>query len=151
MEAPEARSKAWQQHQLIHELFVLLDDGDRRLLGATRLSPLEFAVLQRLDTSHGQRLTDIGVALLCVKSTITRLVDRLELDGLVQRTPDPEDRRAQRLLLTRRGLTVRDQARHAYVASVERRLSGLDDEEQAQLCHLLAKLRDLLRADLDST
>lgn len=150
MNTNESCSSAQQQHQLIHELFVLIDDGDRRVLELLGLSPLEFAVLQRLDTTQGQRLTDLGTALLCVKSTITRLVDRLEADGLVQRTPDREDRRAQRLLLTPRGVAVRDEAVLRHSASVERRFGTLNAPERRDLYRLLTRLRDGLRADLDA-
>lgn len=148
MSTTTAPSLAHQQHSLIHDIYVLLDDGDRRVLEAMRLSPLEFAVLQRLDTTQGQRLTDIGTELLCVKSTITRLVDRLEADGLVLRTPDPDDRRAQRLLLTPRGVAVRDEAALHHSAAVERRLGVLDRAEQQQLSALLEKLRTGLQHDL---
>ena len=148
MSTTTAPSLAHQQHSLIHDIYVLLDDGDRRVLEAMRLSPLEFAVLQRLDTTQGQRLTDIGTELLCVKSTITRLVDRLEADGLVLRTPDPDDRRAQRLLLTSRGSEVCNKATHLHNAAVERRLGVLDHAEQQQLSTLLEQLRSGLQHDL---
>ncbi|WP_255603161.1 MarR family winged helix-turn-helix transcriptional regulator [Oscillochloris sp. ZM17-4] len=136
------------QHRLIHEIYVLLDDGDRRALGATQLAPLEFSVLQQLNPEQGRRLTDVGAELLCVKSTITRLVDRLEADGLVIRTPDPLDRRAQRLLLTPKGDAVRTQAIALHGAAVERRMSCLSADEQTRLHGLLEKLQAGLRADL---
>ena len=148
MEPPEKLSTAHQQHRLIHDVAVLLDDGDRRVLEVSNLTPLEFAVLQRLTTDQGRRLTDIGAALVCVKSTITRLVDRLEADGLVRRTPDPDDRRAQRLLLTARGETVRAQATIRHTHAVERRMALLTPEEQAVFQTLLEKLRVGLRAEL---
>lgn len=148
MPPPESPTAAYQQHRLIHDIYVLLDDGDRRMLGLMQLTPLEFAVLQRLDPAQGRRLTDIGAELLCVKSTITRLVDRLEADGLVLRTPDPDDRRAQRLLLTARGLAIRDEAARLHNEAVERRLGWLEPDEQRQLCALLEKLRLGLQAEL---
>lgn len=137
-----------QQHRLFHEIYVLLDDGDRRLLDLMQLTPLEFAVLQRLDSEQGRRLTDVGAELLCVKSTITRLVDRLEADGLVVRTPDRDDRRAQRLLLTPHGVTVCAEALRLHNASVERRLETLSLQEQHELVALLLKLRNGLKEDL---
>ncbi|MCX7791660.1 MAG: MarR family transcriptional regulator [Chloroflexaceae bacterium] len=150
MSPPIAPSIAHEQHRLIHDIYVLLDDGDRRVLQKVNLSPLEFSVLQRLDTAQGRRLTDIGAELLCVKSTITRLVDRLEAHGLVRRTPDPDDRRAQRLLLTPRGLALRDEAIRLHDAAVERRMGLLEPAEQQQLRMLLEKLRAGLSEDLES-
>jgi MarR family transcriptional regulator, 2-MHQ and catechol-resistance regulon repressor len=141
-------SLASEQHRLLHDIYILLDDGDREVLETTGLTPLEFAVLQRLHSDQGRRLTDIGAELLCVKSTITRLVDRLEADGLVRRTPDPDDRRAQRLLLTTRGVDVREQAILLHSTAVERRMAVLDQAEQQQLRVLLEKLRSGLRCNL---
>lgn len=148
--ATEVTSLAHQQHRLIHDIYVLLDDGDRRVLEVTNLTPLEFAVLQRMDLDRGRRLTDVGAELLCVKSTITRLVDRLEEAGLVLRTPDPDDRRAQRVVLTARGDEVRRSAIALHDAAVERRLGLLSPEEQEQLIDLLAKLRSGLSHDLSA-
>jgi DNA-binding MarR family transcriptional regulator len=148
MHPPDPLSIAHQQHRLIHDIYLLLHDGDRRVLSRLQLTPLEFSVLQRLDPGQGQRLTDVGAELLCVKSTITRLVDRLEADGLVLRTPDPDDRRAQRLLLTARGLAVRDAAARIHDEAVERRLGQLDPEERELLLALLKKLRQSLQAEL---
>jgi DNA-binding MarR family transcriptional regulator len=144
----ETQAIAHMQHRLIHEIYVLLDDGDRRALETTQLAPLEFAVLQQLNLEHGRRLTDVGADLLCVKSTITRLVDRLEADGLVLRTPDPLDRRAQRLLLTQKGDLVLRSALSLHTAAVERRMACLSTDEQTSLYDLLEKLQAGLRADL---
>ncbi|NJN16389.1 MAG: MarR family transcriptional regulator [Oscillochloris sp.] len=130
------------QHRLIQEIYVLLDDGDRRVLDGVKLTTMEFALLNRLHHEQGQRLTDIGAELLCVKSTITRLVDRLEMAGLVQRTPDPDDRRAQRLVITEHGEVVRSRARALHSNAVERRLGVLSPDEQHRLYDLLAKLRN---------
>lgn len=140
---------AEEQHRLIHDIYVLLDDGDRRVLAPLHLSPLEFAVLQQLDLEQGRRLTDVGATVLCVKSTITRIVDRLESDGLVLRTPDPDDRRAQRLLLTTKGAAVRQEALSLHNASVEQRFGQLSLEEQQLMCNLLVKVRSKLRQNLD--
>lgn len=145
MEMVDSPSLACEQHRLLHDIYVLFDDGDRQVLEATGLTPLEFAVLQRLHMHEGRRLTDIGTELFCVKSTITRLVDRLEASGLVRRTPDPDDRRAQRLRLTSRGIMIRDQALRLHSAAVERRMAVLDADEQFALRRLLAKLHSGLR------
>lgn len=148
MHALHLPSLAHQQHRLIHDIYVLLDDGDRRILETLKLAPLEFAVLQRLDVAQGRRLTDVGTELLCVKSTITRVVDRLEADGLVRRTPDPDDRRAQRLLLTTPGVSVRDDAVRLHDDAIQGRMSVLSLDEQLLLRDLLEKLRTGLQRQL---
>jgi DNA-binding MarR family transcriptional regulator len=49
------------------------------------------------------RMSTLAETLNCNASNITGIVDRLELQGLVARSPDPEDRRATRVRLTRSG------------------------------------------------
>ncbi|MCU0491103.1 MAG: MarR family transcriptional regulator [Chloroflexaceae bacterium] len=143
-----AVSQAKEQHRLIHELYVLVDDGDRQVLAEQQLSPLEFAVLQQLDADNGQRLTDVGALLLCVKSTITRVMDRLERDGLVLRTQDRDDRRAQRVVLTAKGVYIRNEAVRLHAASVESRMAVLTPAEQRQFLALAGRLATGLRDGL---
>lgn len=137
-----------QQYRMIHDIYVLLDDGDRRVLRSFNLSTSQFAVLLLLDADQGWRLTDLSDRLLFDKSTITRIIDRLEQAALVRRIADPADRRVQRVVLTALGLEQRNQARAAHERSLERRMAVLDAEEQRHLCALLAKLRDGLQTEL---
>jgi len=143
-EAPSAT----EQYRMIHDIYVLLDDGDRQVLRAFNLSTSQYAVLQLLDTAEGWRLTDLSERLLVDKSTITRIIDRLEQAALVQRVSDPGDRRVQRVVLTAEGLTQRDVARRAHDHSVERRMAVLDTREQRSLHELLDKLRAGLQANI---
>ncbi len=142
------QSLAAQQYRMFHDLYVMLDDGDRRVLRAFHLSPSQYAVLLLLDATDGWRLTDLSERLLLDKSTVTRLIDRLEQAGLVRRIADPADRRAQRVVLTERGIERRERARVAHERSLARRLAALDPDEQRQLCRLLGKLQEGLQADL---
>lgn len=142
------RSLGPQQYRMIHDIFVLMDDGDRRVLRAWNLSTSQFAVLLLLDAEEGWRLTDLSERLLFDKSTVTRIIDRLEQASLVRRIADPGDRRVQRVVLTEQGRERRDGARAAHERSLEHRMGALDADEQRHLRALLAKLRDGLQAEL---
>jgi len=141
-------SLATQQYRMLHDIYVLIDDGDRRVLRRFSMSTSQYAVLMLLDTEQGRRLTDLSERLIFDKSTVTRLTDRLEQAQLVKRIADPADRRAQRVVLTVLGLAQRNQASSAHKHSLERRLAVLDADEQRQLYALLDKLRGGLQADL---
>lgn len=132
---------------MIQDIYVLLDDGDRRVLRGFGLSTLQYATLLLLEGGEGRRLTDMSDVLMREKSTITRIVDRLEQEGLVQRIADPHDRRAQRVLLTSSGAERLAQAHTAHRHSLEQRLSVLSSKEQQDLATLLDKLRQGLRAE----
>jgi DNA-binding MarR family transcriptional regulator len=78
---------------------------------------------------------------------MTHLVDRLEALGLVERLPDPEDRRGLLVGLTRKGRALVDRVTPSHLATERRLLEGLTEREQAQLAALLRKLLHSLEAD----
>jgi DNA-binding MarR family transcriptional regulator len=71
---------------------------------------------------------------------VTNIVDRLESDGLVRRTPHPTDRRTTLVEITAAGLQRREEATEA-VVEVNLGLKGLTDRQTEQLTELLAKVR----------
>ncbi len=141
-------NQAEQQYRMIYDIYVLLDDGDRRVLRSFNLNTSQYSILLLLDADQGWRLTDLSDRLLFDKSTVTRIIDRLEQMALVRRIADPSDRRVQRVLLTPQGVSVRDDAYAAHEHSMERRMAVLNADEQHCLRGLLGKLRDGLQADL---
>lgn len=141
---------AHRQYRMLHDIYVLLDDGDRHVLERFGLTTSQYGVLLLLDCHEGRRLTTVSDRLLLARSTITRIVDQLEGAGLVQREADPHDRRAQRVVLTEAGEARRRAAEEAHRQSLERRMDGLDHAEHEHLGALLDKLRQALRADLEA-
>jgi len=106
-------------------------------------------LLLRLSKSAdcGIRGVDIGEQCLMTATRVSRLVDRAEAEGLVERTPDPHDRRAQHVVLTEEG---REAAR-AYAPLMAGVLDDLVFEtlsidERAILIELLDRLRDRARS-----
>ncbi|HSO22221.1 MAG TPA: arsenite methyltransferase [Chondromyces sp.] len=94
--------QARQMQQGIRALvrrFALAERSDMSCCGMT---VAQAATLQAL--SHGgQRLGELSARLGIAASTLTRNLDRLEERGLVRRAADPEDRRAQRVVLSDAG------------------------------------------------
>ena len=72
-------------------------DQKARLTGMTRA---QWAVLLRLERMEGLMQSDLAYELDIQPITLTRLVDRLCESGLIERRPDPRDRRAKLLFLT---------------------------------------------------
>jgi DNA-binding MarR family transcriptional regulator len=137
---------ARQAYTMLIETYLLIDDGDHAVLRQYELTPTQYAALTLLDQQIGKRLTDLTGPLLVDKSTVTRLIDRLEHEQLINRIPDPEDRRAQRILLTPLGLARREQARVILEQSITQRMNHLSVPEQEQLITILGKLRESIVA-----
>ena len=119
-----------------HGLRTMMD----RWLERHDLSEGRLAVLWRLRFKGSMTLGDLAESLDVSPRNITGLVDHLEKDALVERFPDPEDRRAIRVRLAPAGKqklsdvkTEMGSAQHGVVA-------GFTDEELKQLRHLCLKL-----------
>jgi DNA-binding MarR family transcriptional regulator len=69
------------------------------------------------------------------------LVDRLEDEGLIERRPDPGDRRVRGLYLTRKGRGVLEKAGKIAIDYETRLCAGINREEREQLIDLLQKLQ----------
>jgi DNA-binding MarR family transcriptional regulator len=79
----------------------------------------------------------LGQQLGIDRSVLTYLLDDLERAKLIERRPDPADRRARRIVLTRRGETQLGHLRKRLAAAEEHALRGLDAAEQQTLRDLL--------------
>ncbi len=60
----------------------------------------QWAVLVRIDRAEGLNQSELAEVLDLQPITLTRLLDKLCDSGLIERRPDPDDRRAKRLYLT---------------------------------------------------
>jgi DNA-binding MarR family transcriptional regulator len=70
-------------------------------LEAVELSVAKYSALKQLAlVDEPLSLSELATRLVCVRSNISQLVDRLEADGLVRRVEDPRDRRCVRAALT---------------------------------------------------
>jgi len=107
------------------------------------LSPSQVSAMASLDC-HGPvvmgRLSRLeGVS----APTMTRIIDRLELQGLVSRRVDPGDARSAVVQLTAEGTAALTRLRHERTAFLAERLCELDDDEVAALTAALPALRRL--------
>lgn len=112
------------------------------------LSEGRMGVLFRLYRCGDIPLGDLAHDLDSTPRNITGLVDHLEKDGLVERVPDPEDRRSVRARLTASG---RSRIEAIWKEGLERQFEvarGLSQEDMAQLRHLCLKLADNARKEL---
>ena len=79
-------------------------------------------------------------SLLVSSGTLTNRLDRLESKGLIERHPNPEDRRSVEVALTERGRELADQAVTEHVENEQRMLASLTAQERRTLDELTAKL-----------
>ncbi len=105
------KALAWRTLMALHARVADAVERQLECAGAVPLSSYE--VLSRLSRVPGapMRLQDLGDALLLSRSGVTRLVDRLETAGLIQRCTCPTDHRGKFAVLTSAGSAALDEAR----------------------------------------
>jgi DNA-binding MarR family transcriptional regulator len=108
------------------------------------LSMREYDVLFTLSRAPGRRLRlhDLNREILLSQPSLSRLVERLVVAGLVARESDPGDRRGTVVALTDRGSRQQQSVGRRHAASIRRHVGpSLSDDELDTLTELCAKLR----------
>lgn len=136
-------------HQF-QKIYVLLDDGDRRVLRQADLTPSQYNLLRILKdkASVGHTITDIADSLLCTRGNATRMVRRLQAMGLVETSDDAADQRKLRVHLSPLGEQQLKTAVSAHNASLLRRFESLSPNHKKQLSELLSQVEQLLETEL---
>ena len=90
----------------------------------------------------GVRSKELAELLRIAPRSVTEVVDALAAKGLVERSADPEDRRAVLVALTRRGRELSDEVRRARGAESERMFDRLSPTDRADLARILRQLQE---------
>jgi DNA-binding MarR family transcriptional regulator len=101
---------------------------------------LVLAALRRAGPPYRMNPTQLFNAVILSSGAMTNRLDRLEGMGLVERQPDPTDRRGRLVALTDRGRGLVDAAVVDHLENEQRLLAALDPGEREQLAKLLRKL-----------
>jgi DNA-binding MarR family transcriptional regulator len=116
---------------------------DAELVEAHDLPLTSYEVLLHLyDAPEGQmRMSELAEAVLLSRSGLTRLADRLELAGLIERRDCPSDARGLLAVITDEGRRLFRRAGRTHVEGVRRRfLDRLTSEEQRSLADVWERL-----------
>jgi DNA-binding MarR family transcriptional regulator len=118
-------------------------DRVQKALAAADLPPLSwFELLQAVKTSPNgpPRMSELAEWLTLSRGGITKLVDRLQQAGYLERVNCTEDRRALQASLTPAGAAMLEEMRGVYAAELERHLRTLSEEEAELIKAALGKV-----------
>lgn len=117
-------------------------DQRARQLGMTRA---QWAVLARLEYNEGLKQAELAEMLDLQPITLTRLVDRLCANGLIERRPDPDDRRVKRLYLTQQARPLMDRLAELGQDLMGHVLDGFDIKTVERIIGELGRVRENLK------
>jgi DNA-binding MarR family transcriptional regulator len=127
-------------------LFLQTAQAIEERLGASlevvELSVAKYSALKQLAVADEPlSLSELATRLVCVRSNISQLVDRLAADGLVRRVEDPKDRRCVRAALTDLGRERQAAGAQRLETVREGIIEALSEVDRGALERALEKLR----------
>lgn len=134
--ATERPDLAAMLYPLVRELLAI----ELPLLAAHDVSMWGYSVLTALDDTPVRTQAALAEAIGADKSRIIGTLDELQRAGLIERTPDPDDRRVRLLSITPQGRKVRRAVRKDIQSDELQVLDGLSPAERKTFIHLLHKL-----------
>jgi DNA-binding MarR family transcriptional regulator len=127
----------------IHRLAGLLDQELRPVFAEADLGNGDFDVLaslRRAGAPYQLTPTELAGTTMVTSGAVTKRVDRLVGQGLVERHASETDGRGRVIALTRKGKQVQERLHPQHLANEERLVAALDDDERRELGRLLSKL-----------
>jgi len=136
--------RRWAQHErpghLINRaarLMLRLADGRFRQFG---IGVAAFPVLNMLRTGRKLSQKDLALCARIEQPSMAQLLARLERDGMIRRTPDPDDGRASLISITRKALAILPEVDAVIDEGNAMAVDGMSDRETEMLIDLLQRL-----------
>jgi DNA-binding MarR family transcriptional regulator len=112
----------------------------KRLMDESGLSHSQINTLMRLYYGGMCGVSDIGGHLRVTNAAASQMIDRMVMMNLLERSEDPDDRRAKRLTLTAKGKALVEKGIDARRAWMEALTTNLSVEQQAMIAEALTVL-----------
>jgi DNA-binding MarR family transcriptional regulator len=127
----ETQLRAWRSMAMVHT--AILEALETELWEAHKLHFAWYDVLVTIRLSGGaMRMSELAEMALISRSAATRLVDKIEEAGYVERHVCPTDRRGMVVSLTPEGRKVQSRAAPVVLRALQRRFGRYFDEDQAE-------------------
>lgn len=106
------------------------------------LTPAKFnalMVIKHIGKDKGLSQIEIGRRLIVTASNMTRLLDKLEKEGYIERFSQQGDRRVKLIKISQKGHSVLDKAWPGYYEKISYIANLLDKDEQKDIANLICK------------
>lgn len=131
---------------LIHDVSRLRRKAFDEIVKPLGVTRAQWWIIAHLARHDGMVQTQLAQMLDVGKASLGALLDRLETTGFIERRPEPNDRRAKRVFLTKNSFQLLEQllaAESAFNAAI---LTGLTETDRSELIRLLSSIKESLSA-----
>lgn len=139
-------SPAKNLHMLLHDVARLLRrtiDQRAQAIGLTSAQWRVLALIAKAETFNQEPLNQAALAdqMDMEPITLSRHIDRMQASGLIERRPNPTDRRAYHLFLTEEARPLVARFREVGTECINSALSGIDEKEIDLVADVLSRVR----------
>ena len=139
------------KYQLDHNIGFLVNDISRlistqynKIMKPLGLTRAQWRVIVHLHRADGLTQSELAHLLDVGKVSVGGLIDRLEHSDWVERRDDPQDRRSNRIYLTKKGRAIEKEMQTTGRELTKQTLRNLGSDERSQLVDLLIAVKDNL-------
>lgn len=142
--------KSTNTSELVEQTLSILPHMSKKLFGPVHilhdsaLHHTHFHILHIVEDAGSIRTTEIAKKIAVRKSNLTPLLNKLFEYSYINRTPDPDDKRAIRIELTEHGKAFLADKKEIIEADVEEKLASLTAEDREKLSRAVADLHDVM-------
>jgi DNA-binding MarR family transcriptional regulator len=131
----------------LRRIIRAVDLHSRQLLDQYGLTGPQLVVLQQVERLDGAPASALARVAHLSRPTVTGILDRLTSRGLVQRSPDPKDRRSYQVSITASGRQVLADAPSLLQDKFRQELASLEDWEQSMILSTLQRIATMMDAE----
>jgi DNA-binding MarR family transcriptional regulator len=135
-------------HAMLNQLIIQVARAHRSIahvkLAKLGLHPGQEFIMLQLLRQDGQSQIKLAERLGVQAPTVTKMLQRLEAGGFVERRTSPQDQRVSLVYLSKQGRALEKPLMDGWAALEKQSSKGLTAAEKTQLLHLLGRVRDNL-------
>lgn len=138
---PETHLEAWRRYYVSFWRIFAAIEADLQAAGLPSLSWYDALYELYLAPERHLRMSELARSALLSRSGLTRLVDKLEKEKLIERKSCPSDGRVQHAVLTEKGVEVLRKIWPVYRAGIAKYFAvHLTDEEAQEFARMMSKV-----------
>ncbi|MCY0928954.1 helix-turn-helix domain-containing protein [Streptomyces sp. H27-H1] len=141
MTGQDERLEAWRAMLLAHNTAVRAIESDVQRDGRIPLTWYDVLLELKAAGQHGLRMQEVANRVVLSRTRVSRLVDEMVRAGLVDKLPDPHDKRASWAVITPQGADALRATAPVYMRSIQKHFSAhLTDADAVVIARALFKV-----------